>query len=144
MATYATVTDLEVKWQQTLTTSQAAMAAVLLDEGEAILLGQVPGLAAAVVAGSVSPILVRKVLTDAVLRVMRNPSGVTTQVVGPESATFSGQAQRAELQFLASELALITPPPEGLSAAGYAIGSFRLGRPNWCGPVGVPDTERWC
>jgi hypothetical protein len=145
MATYATTADLETKWQQAMSAAQLAAAQVLLDEGEAILRAHIPTLDAAVAAGTVQAVLVRKVLTDAVLRVMRNPTGVTSQTVGPESATFSGLAQRAELAFLAGELALITPAVEGLSANGYAIGSFRLGRPNWCSPLPpAMDVERWC
>lgn len=140
---YATLADLEAKSPAPI---PSTMASVLLEEGEAILRASVPGLDDAILAGTVDPVLVRKVLTDAVLRVLRNPTGVTTQTVGPESATFSGQAQRAELQFLPAELALIAPPVAGLSAGGYALGSFRLGRPDWCGTSGfVPDAERrWC
>ncbi|MBT0771813.1 hypothetical protein KIH74_22925 [Kineosporia sp. J2-2] len=141
---YATVADLEAKWGKELSVVQAAMAEVLLEEGSAILDASVPGLAAA--AGvSVPMILIRKVLTDAALRVLRNPAGVTTQTVGPESATFSGQSQRAELQFLPAELALITPADGGLSVGGYVIGSFRLGRPDWCHGGGAFTPERrWC
>jgi hypothetical protein len=80
-------------------------------------------------AGTVDVIMVRKVLTDAVLRVLRNPSGVTTQVVGPESATFSGLAARAELGFTPAEVAAVTPAPEEPSVGGSLVGSARLGLP---------------
>lgn len=140
---YATISDVLVK-RPDLTPAQQASAEADLEDGSALLRREVPGLDDGIAAGTVDPILVRKVLRDAVLRVLRNPAGVTTQVVGPESATFSGLAQRAELAFLDSELAMITPTTEGLSSGGFAIGSFRLGRPDYCGTGPVFRSERWC
>ena len=135
MSVYATAAQVEVKWQRDMTAAQVASAEVLLEEGSALLRALVPGLGAglAAVPPTVDALLVRKVLTDAVLRVLRNPAGVTTQVVGPESATFSGVAARAELTFLPSELAMIAPAAtvDGLAVGGFAIGSARLGRPDW-------------
>lgn len=135
MTVYATVEQVAAKWQRTLTPAQEASADVLLEEGSALLRAQVPGLDAglAAVPPTVEAVLVRKVLTDAVLRVLRNPAGVVTQVVGPESATFSGQAARAELAFLPAELAMVTPADDSVSVAGYAIGSVSLGIPGYCG-----------
>jgi hypothetical protein len=143
VTTYATVGDLLVK-RPDLTPAQQTSAAADLEDGSALLRRLVPGLDDAIAEGVVDPILVRKVLRDAVLRVLRNPAGVTTQVVGPESATFSGLAQRAELAFLDAELALITPAVVGLSSGGYAIGSFRLGRPEYCGTGPLVPGESWC
>lgn len=134
-ATYATVADLLIK-RPDLSDVQQASAAVDLEEGSALLRLNIPGLDDGLAAGTVDAVLVRKVLRDAVLRVLRNPSGVTTQVVGPESATFSGLASRAEVGFTPAELAMITPAVEGVSVDGQVIGSFRLGRADWCAPGG--------
>lgn len=145
MSVYATVADLAAKMQRSFSTDQGASAQIQLDEAEALLAALIPGLANAVIAGTVSPILVRKVLTDAVARVIRNPDGVTTQVVGPESATFSGLAARAELAFLPAELAMITPADEGSSVGGQLVGSIRLARPDYCGGYDGPTwTGRRC
>jgi hypothetical protein len=126
--TYATTADLVAK-APNLTAAQRATGAVHLEEGSALLRQLVPGLDAGLTAGTVDPVMVRKVLTDAVLRVLRNPSGVTTQVVGPESATFSGLAARAELGFTPAEVAAVTPAPEEPSVGGSLVGSARLGLP---------------
>jgi hypothetical protein len=135
---YATVEQLSAKLQRDLSGLPGAAAELLLEEGSALLRALVPGLDDALAAAppTVDAVLVRKVLTDAVARVLRNKAGVTSQTVGPESATFSGQAARAELGFLASEIAMITPAVDGLSVGGFAIGSVRLGRPDYCAPYG--------
>jgi hypothetical protein len=143
VTTYATVGDLLIK-RPDLTSAQQASALADLEEGSALLRRSIPGLDDGLAAGTIDPILVRKVLRDAVLRVLRNPAGVTTQVIGPESATFSGLAQRAELAFLDSELAMITPASDGVSVGGFAIGSFRVGRPGYCGTAPTFVSERWC
>jgi hypothetical protein len=136
VVTYATADQVGAKLFRVLSGVEAAAAEVLLEEGSALLRTLVPGLddALAAVPPTVDIVLVRKVLTDAIARVLRNPTGVTSQTVGPESASWSGLASRAELSFLASELAMITPPVEGVSSGGFAIGSFRLGRPDYCAP----------
>jgi hypothetical protein len=142
-AVYATVADVLVK-RPGMSLAEQDAAAVDLEEGSALLRQLVPGLDDAIAAGTVDALLVRKVLRDAVLRVLRNPTGVVSQTVGPESATFSGLGARAELGFLSAELALISPAGEGLSSGGFALGSARLGLP-WpaCSPL-RSEAERWC
>ena len=130
MTTYATVAQLAAKFRP-LSASEEATAEMHLEEGSALLRGLVSGLDDAIADATVDAILVRKVLTDAVLRVMRNPSGATSQTVGPEQATFSGLNAKAEVTFTESELALVTPPVDGVSAGGSPIGSVRLGPPIW-------------
>jgi hypothetical protein len=133
---YATSDQIAARLLRPLSGLEEAAAVLLLEEGSALLRVLVPGLDEALAAAppTVDAVLVRKVLSDAVARSFRNPSGATSQTVGPESATFSGLAGRAELSFLASELAMITPAVDGFSAGGFAIGSFRLGRPDYCSP----------
>jgi hypothetical protein len=134
---YATADQVAAKLFRTLSAMESAAAEILLEEGSALLRTLVPGLddALALSPPAVDVVLVRKVLSDAVARVLRNPSGASSQTVGPESASFSGLAARPELAFLASELAMITPPVAGLSAGGFAVGSIRLGRPDYCAPA---------
>lgn len=139
MTTYATVEQLAAKWQQPLTDSAAIRAEMDLEEGSALLRRLVPGLDAGLaigdadvsLPGAVDRILVRKVLIDSILRVMRNPSGATSQTVGPESATFGGLNAKPEVTFTDAELAMVTPGSAGVSVGGFAVGSVRLGRPVW-------------
>ena len=72
-------------------------------------------------------------------------SGVSRTTVGPESVAYAGQAARAELAFLPSELAMISPPTDGVSVGGFAVGSISLGIPDYyCGEPAVYDGERTC
>lgn len=147
MSSYASLADLQAKWPA-LPVADEATAQLLLDEAEAVLLASVPGIADRIASGDLNPVLVRKVLTDAVKRYMETPSGIQSQTVGPETVTYmSGRGVR-ELGFTAAELALLGEAIEG-SVDGYAMGSVRLARPRyapWCGPVvyaSEADIARW-
>lgn len=140
MTTYATTAQVAAKWR-TLSSAEEAAAQAHLDEGSALLRRMVSGLDDAIADETVDAVLVRMVLTNAVLRVMRNPSGATSQTVGPESATFSGLNARPEVTFTEAELALITPAGEVLSSGGSVIGSLALGRPNWAYTYPLPWTQ---
>lgn len=136
MTTYATVAQLVAKFRP-LSSTEEATAEVHLEEGSALLRRKVDGLDDGIADGSVDSVLVRKVLTDAVKRVMSNPSGVTSQTVGPEAATFAGLNARSELTFTDEELALVTPVSEEdeISAGGSVIGTASLDRPDWTLPT---------
>ena len=90
---------------------------------------KLPDLTANIAAGTVSAVLARKVVTDAVIRVLGNPSGVTMQTLGPESVQFAGVRTLGTVEFTASELASLAPAGDGVSAAGVAVGSATFGFP---------------
>jgi hypothetical protein len=125
---YATTTDVATKWRP-LSASDETKVTALLEEAAALLDAAVPTLAAAVTAGSVSAVLVRKVVTDAVIRVLANPAGVSAQTVGPESVQFTGVRSLGSLAFTDAELALVTPSDaEGPATVdGMAVGTAKLG-----------------
>ncbi len=131
MSVYATVDDLAKKYP--LPSGRLVEAGVYLEEAQALLLRLVPGLADGISAGTVSLVLVRKVLTDAVKRVMETPSGIQSQTVGPETVTYVSNRSVREVMFTDAELALLTPPGSGISGE-YAVGSARLGLPSYARP----------
>ena len=98
-------------------------------EAGALLDQRLPDLAANITAGLVSPVLARKVVTDAVIRVLANPSGVAQQTLGPESVQYTGVRTLGTVEFTASELASLAPAGDGVSAAGVAVGSATFGFP---------------
>lgn len=130
MTTYATAAQVAAKWR-TLTAAEAASVEAHLEEGSALLRRLIAGLDDAIADESVDAVLVRMVLTNAVLRVMRNPSGATSQTVGPESATFAGLNARPEVTFTEAELALLLPDSDTVSVGGAVIGTAKLGVPDW-------------
>lgn len=128
---YATVDYVAAKWR-TLTTAEQAKCQVLIDEGEALLALALPGLAADVAAGAVDVVIVRKVVSDAVIRVLRNPAGVIQQTVGPESVSWARADASGTVEFTDDELALLVPAEEDdtICADGQVIGAATLGRPS--------------
>jgi hypothetical protein len=132
---YATLNDVATKRYGSLAampTAEQGKATVLLEEAEAELDFRLPTLAVNLAAGTVKAVLVRKVVTDAVIRVLRNPSAVTAQTLGPESVQWSAANAVGTIAFTDDELALLTPAGASSlveTADGQAIGSATLGRP---------------
>lgn len=129
---YATTTDVETKWRP-LTGTEPTRVQAFLDEADALLDHLLPDLAANITAGDVSAVLARMVVTNAVIRVLANPAGVTMQTVGPESYQFAGIRQLGTVAFTDDELALLQPVVEDedlLSAGGYAMGSATVSVPD--------------
>ena len=127
--TYATLADVEAKWRTLPAAADQNRATALLAEAEALLDSKLPDLAANITAGTVSAVLARKVVTDAVIRVLANPSGVAQQTLGPESVQYTGVRTLGTVEFTASELASLAPAGDGVSAAGVAVGSATFGFP---------------
>jgi hypothetical protein len=126
---YAVLSDITNKWRPLPAVADQNRATVLLEEAEALLDQKLPDLAGNITAGLVSPVLARKVVTDAVIRVLANPAGVAQQTVGPESVQFTGVRTLGTVEFTASELASLAPAGDGVSAQGVAVGSATFGFP---------------
>lgn len=127
---YAVRADVHAKWPLTSPIAEAR-ADALLAEAEALLNRELPDLAGNITSLAVDPVLARMVVTNAVIRVLANPAGVSMQTVGPESVQFSGVRTLGSIAFTDDELALLTPPdPDGpVSANGMAIGTATLAHP---------------
>lgn len=87
MSTYASLEDLRLEFEGTLDEDQDERLQQKLDNAEEILASYVRGrdLAAHIAAGRTTTALVRLVVCDMVLRVLRNPAGVSQQSAGPFS-----------------------------------------------------------
>ena len=126
---YATLLDVEIKWRTLDSATDQARANALLAEAEALLDQAVPTLAANVSSGAVPVVLARKVVTDAVIRVLANPAGVTAQTVGPETVQWAGVRTLGTIAFTKDELSILHPADSAPMVAGMAIGSAQLGLP---------------
>ena len=129
--TYATLADVEAKWRTLPAAADQNRASALLAEAEALLDSKLPDLTANIAAGTVSAVLARKVVTDAVIRVLGNPSGVTMQTLGPESVQFAGVRTLGTIAFTKDELETLHPadPDAPAEAGGFAVGTATLGIP---------------
>lgn len=90
MALYAEVDDVAARYENELPASRRDWVATLLDDAEAVVYAEIPGLDARVESGRVSEATVRRVECSMVLSVLRNPSGFSSQTAGEFSYSFQG------------------------------------------------------
>lgn len=90
MALYAEVDDVAARYENELPAARRDWVATLLDDAEAVLYAEIPGLDARVESGRVSEATVRRVECSMVLSVLRNPSGYSSQTAGEFSYSFQG------------------------------------------------------
>jgi len=99
MAIYATWDDVKAIYELDMPIDQQPRIEALLRQASARLTALVPSLPARVGAATVDPDLPRGLVVEAVLRVYRNPSGVTQQSTGPFSRSLHSTAARNEIYF---------------------------------------------
>lgn len=127
---YADLTDVIDLYEGTLTSEQETWVENLLGLAERRLKAKIPTLIANIEAGDVDLAVVKDVLVSAVLRAVRNPSGVKQQAVGPFS--YSNDTPTAgsgtNIWFRDDELELLAGP------SPLAVGSTQMGLPRWRQP----------
>jgi hypothetical protein len=97
VATYATVDDVVAEYDGTIAGDQIEYIDRKLTSAE-LVLGAVSGdLAGRIASGRTSAELVRLVLCNMVIRILRNTGGVKTQTVGPFSYTLDAQVASGRL-----------------------------------------------
>ena len=88
---YTNVEDVQVRLMRDLTAAEAVAAAVWIEDLEAEIEHRVVGgIAAALLAGTFVEATLRRVVAQAVIRVVRNPDGLRTYSRAVDDATFSG------------------------------------------------------
>lgn len=119
-APFATAATIATVWRD-LSNEEQARADALCRYASSIIRLKVPGIDARLDTGTLSGDVVAFVCTAMVLRVMRNPSGVAAETVGPWSVTYgsSGTQATGALFISEDELALLTGTPAG-ARRGYA------------------------
>lgn len=90
MGTYATVEDVELRWNQAAPEASLDHIEVLIDDAELLVLALVPDLADRVTEGQLSHGLVRYVVCSMVLRVLFNPKGFSSESAGDYSYQTNG------------------------------------------------------
>ena len=125
MAIYATWDDVKAMYELPMPDEAQPRIDALLKQASARLTALVPSLPARIAAGTVDPDLPGGMCVEAVLRVYRNPSGVTQQSTGPFSRSLHATAARNEIYF----------DPEAIKAllvesnATTGIGTFQVNVP---------------
>ncbi len=109
MTSYATVNEI-IKLKGPLTDEQKTQVADLLARASAMLRGAVPDLQARLIAGEVDPVNASTAVINMVLRVMRNPEGLTAETVGPFRREWERDSSTQWLFVSDAELALVAVP----------------------------------
>lgn len=119
-APFATAATIETIWRD-LTPEEENRADTLCRFASEMIRQAVPGIDERLASGDLSGDLAAFVAAQMVLRVLRNPSGVAAETVGPWSVTYGSTGTQATgALFLGeAEMALLTGTPAG-SRRGYA------------------------
>lgn len=116
----------------TLTTTQQSLTATLLRAASRMVRQQYPFVDERIANGSLDAEVVALAVVSMVLRVLRNPSGLRSETVGPFSRSFDTQAAAGLLVITADEAALLTGRPNIVPASTIMV---RAGLAPW--PHGI-------
>lgn len=106
----AGLTDLERSWRP-LSDQEAVNASARLEQAWARLTAVAPTVPADMDSGALTSELVASVITDAVLRVLRNPEGLRQESIDDYSWTRDSAVSAGALYFTDAELALLAARP---------------------------------
>lgn len=104
-------------------TPTAPRVEALLRQATARLTAMAPSIPARITAGTLDPDLPGGLVIEAVLRVYRNPTGVTQQTAGPYSRILSKDAASNVISFDPAEVAAVLAPA---AEHGAGVGTFRV------------------
>jgi hypothetical protein len=79
--TYATVSDVEVRYGRTLTTPESAQVSAWIEDLEAEILERIPTLEAMILAGRPTIPTIIRVVSQAIIRKLDNPKGLKSRTV---------------------------------------------------------------
>lgn len=140
MADYATWADVTVAYELPMPEEHRPRIEALLTQASVRLTALVPSLPARLTAETVNPELPKGMVVEAVLRVYRNPAGVTQQSSGPFSRSLSKDAARPEIYFDPAQVTALLNSPSELSPG---VGTFRVGIPAPLVTRAALDADGW-
>lgn len=107
----------------TMGQAEESLAGWLLRNASNMLRGQRPLIDQQIREGKISRDMAALAVTNMVLRVLRNPSGLRSETVGPFSRSWDTTTAAGLLVVTADDLALVEP--NGAAQAGRSVGQFR-------------------
>lgn len=115
-STYASVSDVQIRWGMELTQPQQDMVEQRLKDVERIILKRIPDLDSKVTSGDIDEEDLIMVESDAVLRLARNPEGYISETDGDYTYRLEEGLFTGRLQILPEEWELL-----GVKSRGMAI-----------------------
>ncbi len=123
MATFpVSIEDIEARWRPLSSEERTLASALMSDAWEVILLRRDPTIETRLEAGTLSPGVVRYVVSAMVLRVLKNPEGKRQESLDDYSYTRDASLSSGSLHVSPDELALLAPE----STTGRSRRSVRL------------------
>lgn len=110
----------------TLTPAQEGLTKALLRAASALVRSQFPDVDEQIASGLLDPDVVALAVTNMVLRVLRNPSGLRSQTIGPFSYTYDTTLAAGALVIGPAEVGMLTPVTVAAASAAFAIGTARI------------------
>lgn len=121
---YATLQDVDDAYEGTIPSSDQSRVTVLCKRASARLYRLMPSIDYRIATGELDPDLPKGLVVDAVLRVYRNPEGITAEEIGPFHKAFNPRSVHAEITFDPAEVEeLLAPIPN------YVRPAIRVGFP---------------
>lgn len=104
---YATYEDVEARLGRTLDSSEQQIVTTRLNDIELMIRHRIPDLDTKVSTGAIDPQLIVMIECEAILRLIRNPDGFTSETDGNYSYQISAQVASGKLDILPAEWALL-------------------------------------
>jgi hypothetical protein len=105
---FGTPADVEERWGRPLTAEQVTLVVSLLAAASRMIRAQLADVDARIADGWLDPALVVDVAVEMVLRVLRNPSGLTQQSAGPYEGRYDDRVAAGFLYLKDDEAALLS------------------------------------
>ncbi|PBC38473.1 hypothetical protein CJ179_38365 [Rhodococcus sp. ACS1] len=106
MGAYASATDVEDRFEGSLSSEQLTWVGVMILDAEALLSSQIPRLADPFTASAADQANAKRVICESVLKVLRNPGGFQSESTGPWTATRFPDGTPGQLSFTKEQLAV--------------------------------------
>lgn len=137
----AIVEDVQTRLGRKLTEQEAELAGALIADAEAMLRARIPDLDQRVAESETYAQLVRMVIANAVVRVLKNPGGYRTETDGDYSYAIDTRAAAGFLTFLDDELSQLGARGAFNIDTVAAAGRFGRDRPDLWFQHGWPVTN---
>jgi hypothetical protein len=135
---YCTFDDVSAAYEGTMPAGDRARVESLIRRASARLTHLMPSIVPRIQNGDLDPELPAGLVIEAVLRVYRNPEGITAEEVGPFHKQFNPRSVRAEISFDTDEVqAALAPIPN------YVRPSIRVGMPVPAQVLAEVDGVQW-
>lgn len=122
---YATFADVTTAYEGTIPSGDQPRVEALVKRASARLTQIMPSIPFRIRSGELDPDLPAGLVIEAVLRVYRNPEGITAEEIGPFHKQFNARSIAAEIQFDPQEVHdLLAPIPN------YTRPSIKIGMPS--------------